>query len=448
MKVKLNFLKIVTCTLVILPVISVLSLQAQDYQISFAGSGGSTTVDSVIVENLTTGTILKMKGIDVLHLMGTTGIETIGDDNSARISIYPNPMNGYSRIQFILPEQGVTTITLIDLSGKKIAQTKEFLLKGHHTYSIQGVEEGAYFITISCGRYSLSGKLISSGSKNGNAKIAYESSVISQEKQNDSKSTNEEKVMQYNTGDRLKLKGKSGIYSTIVIDVPTASKTITYNFIEYTDSDGNNYPIVQIGTVKGTKGDSNAQPDIGVQTWTAENLKTTKLNDGTLIPNVTDGTAWAGLTTSGYCWYNNNTGYKNIYGALYNGFTIATGKLCHLGWHIPTQAEWTVLTDYLGGAGVAGGKLKETETRHWNDPNTGATDESGFTALPGGGRGFDGAFWSMGIYGDWWSSSEGQPPSKRSFKYFWIISLEYDRSSSRGLGIDWSNGASVRCLKD
>ncbi len=160
-----------TCTSLILPVISMLSLQAQDILISFAGSGGSTTVDSVKVENLTMGTTLKMKGSDVLRLSVVTGMENISGDEQVKISFYPNPMKEYSKLQFVLPEQGETMITLHDLSGRKIAQTRDMLLKGQHTYAIQGVEEGIYFVTITSGRYSLSEKLISSGLKNGSAKI-------------------------------------------------------------------------------------------------------------------------------------------------------------------------------------------------------------------------------------------------------------------------------------
>ena len=114
-----------------------------------------------------------------------------------------------------------------------------------------------------------------------------------------------------------------------------------------TDIDGNVYHTVTIGT----------------QTWMVENLKTTKYNDGTAIPLVTDSTAWLNLTTPGYCWYNNDAAtYKNTYGALYNWFTVNTSKLAPSGWHVPTDAEWTTLITYLGGETVAGGQMKSTGT--------------------------------------------------------------------------------------
>ena len=134
------------------------------------------------------------------------------------------------------------------------------------------------------------------------------------------------------------------------------------------DADGNFYKIVTIGT----------------QTWMAENLKTTKYNDGTDIPYVTDYSTWLGLKTGAYCWPKNDFNNKDIYGGLYNWYTISTGKLCPKGWHIPSYEEWTTLIDYLGGEGVAGGKMKTTGTTYWATPNRGATNLSGFSALPSG----------------------------------------------------------------
>ena len=146
-----------------------------------------------------------------------------------------------------------------------------------------------------------------------------------------------------------------------------------------TDFDGNVYYTVTIGS----------------QVWLAGNLKTVKYNDGTDIPLVTDKTAWGALTTPGYCWLNNDKATnKDTYGALYNYYVVdpaANGgkNVCPTGWKVPTNDEWTALTTYLNGEAAAGGKLKEAGTAHWQTPNTGATNETGFTALPAGGRGYD-----------------------------------------------------------
>ncbi len=194
------------------------------------------------------------------------------------------------------------------------------------------------------------------------------------------------------------------------------------------DYDGNVYGVITIGTQK----------------WMTENLKTTKYNDGTDIPLVTDGTAWSILTTPGYCWYNNDqAAYGNTYGALYNWYPVETGNLCPDGWHVPSDAEWTQLTDYLGGESVAGGKLKETGTTHWNSPNTGATNESSFTALPGGQRSYNGAFLDIGYNGYWWSSTED------GATYAWRRDLDYGYAGvGREPPYGKKNGFSVRCVRD
>jgi len=200
---------------------------------------------------------------------------------------------------------------------------------------------------------------------------------------------------------------------------------ITYGTM--TDQDGNVYKTVTIGT----------------QIWMAENLRTTKYNDGTAIDNVIDGDEWANLKTGAYCNYNNLTGAKDIatYGRLYNWYAVNTGKLAPVGWHIPSDAEWTQLVNYLGGEDSAGGKLKETGTLHWESPNTEATNETGFTALPGGYRDYHGTYCNNREYGYWWSTSEIYNSAWRQ-----IMSFHYGYFS--GNYFVKENGFSVRCVKD
>jgi uncharacterized protein (TIGR02145 family) len=182
---------------------------------------------------------------------------------------------------------------------------------------------------------------------------------------------------------------------------------------------------------------------IGTQTWMAENLRTTKFNDGTVIPKVTDSVLWVALTTPGFCSYNNteSTDTVNVYGRLYNWYTVNTDKLCPSGYHIPSDAEFTSLTEYLGGISVAGGKLKEQGTSHWYD-NLRADNSSGFTALPGGLRIWTGTFFHIRCDGEWWSSSEGPLDGA------WCMELNYSNVHAI---IDYrvkSSGYSVRCVKD
>lgn len=228
----------------------------------------------------------------------------------------------------------------------------------------------------------------------------------------------------------------SGIVGTVYADEASFTISIPAIIAGPTDNDGNSYSAVTIGT----------------QTWMLENLKTTTYNDGTPIPLVTDNTAWNTLSTPAYCWYNNDQAtYKNTYGALYNWYTVNTNKLCPLGWHVPsdfeitptTVSEWQVLQDYLDGKEIAGGKMKESGTAHWQTPNTGATNQSKFTALPSAVR-YNGDFNSIGNYGYWWSSTSN--PSFSDYSFFRVLGYgnsELNRNHERN-----RQGMSVRCIKD
>ena len=148
---------------------------------------------------------------------------------------------------------------------------------------------------------------------------------------------------------------------------------------------------------------------IGTQKWTNRNLNVSTYRNGVTIPQVTDPTAWAGLTTGAWCYYNNDPTTEATYGKLYNWYAVndtTNGGLAPLGYRIPSDAEWTTLTNYLGGDIVAGGKMKEIELSHWITPNTGATNESAFTGLPNGYRYSTGSFFAVNYSGYWWSSSQ------------------------------------------
>ena len=179
------------------------------------------------------------------------------------------------------------------------------------------------------------------------------------------------------------------------------------------------------------------------QEWMAENLRTTTYANGDPIPNVTDNTQWSTLTTGAWAHYNNDSQYENPYGKLYNWYTVADSRnVCPTGWHTPTDAEWTVLSDYLGGESVAGGKMKSTSTQYWISPNTDATNESGFSGLPGGWRYPNGSFYDVGYSGFWWSSTEYDAGSA------WSRGLDYTLGEVLRGYEDKQKGLAVRCLKD
>ena len=228
-----------------------------------------------------------------------------------------------------------------------------------------------------------------------------------------------------------------------------SSGTVYGMVISFTTLGFNFNPELTYGSVSDIDGNTYKTIQIGTQTWMAENLKTTKFNDSSSIDGVLDDILWWYLARPAYCWYGNNANNMAIYGALYNWYSIDAEtnrhkNICPAGWHVPTDTEWTTLTDHLGGYSIAGGALKETGKLHWITPNFGATNESGFTALPGGYRDYNGKFNSYGIgfSGYWWSS----PDSNNSGVLF--RQLFYYYSSVHIVEGAKNDGFSVRCIMD
>ena len=213
----------------------------------------------------------------------------------------------------------------------------------------------------------------------------------------------------------------------------SASDSITLTVSDgatLTDIDGNVYNTVTIGT----------------QVWMKENLKVTKYRDGTAIGTTTPATKdVSGETSPKYQWaYDGNESNATTYGRLYTWYAVTDSRgVCPTGWHLPTNAEWTTLTDYLGGESVAGGKLKEAGTTHWNSPNTSADNSSGFTARPGGHRGYAGSFYAIGYDGYWWSATE----FGTTFEWYSYLFYYTSYAGRYSYGNKYV-GFSVRCVRD
>ncbi len=216
--------------------------------------------------------------------------------------------------------------------------------------------------------------------------------------------------------------------TSIVVSKPHSENSVDGSSMErifnLVDNDWNSYNVVKIGK----------------QYWMAENLKTTKLNDGTRIPIIYDYKVWSKLVSPGYSSYNNNAGkYRNKYGILYNGYTVSTGKLCPVGWHVPSAREWQILTNYCG-TNKAGIMLKGKD--NWMISDSDATNSTGFAALPGGSRGNLGSFIDAGLRGHWWSSTENENSD------IWNRTMSYSNSDVTESSDHKKSGLSVRCLKD
>jgi len=236
-----------------------------------------------------------------------------------------------------------------------------------------------------------------------------------------------------------------GSFSSVMTGL--SPQTIFFVRAYATNSAGTGYGItMSFTTLQGvTDIDGNVYNTeiIGTQVWMVENLKVSKYGNGDPIPNITDSITWINLTKGAYCDYKNTPANSITYGKLYNWYTVNDNrKLTPAGWHVPSDEEWTILTTFLGGESVAGGRLKEAGTLHWNTPNAGADNSSGFTALPGGARGMDGSFFTGGQYGHWWTATETDDATAREF------SMDYNKTIVTSGNLFKIFGFSVRCLKD
>ena len=449
MKIKVLHLIVAFCFLGFLPVKTL----ALNYTITFTGKGASSTVDSVIVQNLTRGTSITVPAGNALNLIDVaTAVEPLGANNET-IRVYPASVVGKYKVSFYAKQAGTTQLNAFSLDGRKTAAISTDLPAGIHTFELS-LSTGIYVIQVTGNEYAYTAKLLSSSGTQGTSGIVYSGTEkpVSPGSQKAKSSRLDATTMFYTSGDQLLYKAVSGNYSTIVTDVPTGDKTTNFKFVPCADADGNYYTVVTIGA----------------QTWMAENMKTTKYNDSTAIPLVTDKTTWWYMNAlQGYCWYFNDANtYKNKYGALYNWYTVNTGKLAPTGWHVPTDAEWTTLGNYLTTNGynydgsTSGNYYAKSlsSSTYWANfyaaagdvaADLSANNRSGFSALPGGSR-FDvfasegGGFGAALMNGScaFWSTSEYQTDAA------WYRYLNFDGSS---LGRDIGNenaGFSVRCVKD
>ena len=199
-------------------------------------------------------------------------------------------------------------------------------------------------------------------------------------------------------------------------------------------------------TVKDIDGNAYHMVTIGAQVWLVENLKTTKYRNGDAIPEVTVDSLWnkqSVTSTGAYCNYNNDGANPAVYGHLYNWYAVTDSRgLAPAGWHVASKAEWDTLTAHLGGDSLAGGTLKETGTAHWQYPNTGATNMTGFTALPGGFRMYSGKSEMIGTFGIWWTSTLADDFSALNCGMF------NDNAGALISVNRKANGFSIRCIRD
>jgi uncharacterized protein (TIGR02145 family) len=437
---KLVFLTILFCSI---------TANGQNYLISFAGSGASTTVSSVKVENLTTGAILTLPGNDVLRLTLTTGVNTTKQSDSPAMTIYPNPTTDYSNVRIYPPAAGISRITIFENTGKQVAQAYSYLDNQLQQFRISGLKSGFYFISIRGSTFQYSGKLFCDGRSAGLIrieKISNNQSLNEKPKKENTKGMLATVDMAYSTGNRLKFTGISGNYSTLILDIPTGDKAITFNYIGCTDGENNNYSVVKIGN----------------QVWMAENLKTKKYSNGDFIGTTTPiSLDISGESTPKYQWASDgNETTAGTYGRLYTWYAVMDSRnVCPTGWHVPSDVEWTTLENYLitndynyDGA-ITGNKIAKALASNalWaidvgigtigNPDYPNKRNSSGFSALPGGERTPGGGFNNLGYIGNWWTATAEISGSYNRGLY-------WSSSDLKRPYIDKKYGYSIRCLKD
>lgn len=256
------------------------------------------------------------------------------------------------------------------------------------------------------------------------------------------------------TIDSIRFSGSSTTMEVVLQDGTVESHSISdiqnVNFISASQhscgATNVHNPNLSYGSLTDQQGNVYKTIVIGNQEWMAENLKTNIYRNGEPITTNLTFEEWlnSAITQMGaWTFYFNNSQNDCPYGKLYNWYAVTDPRhVCPTGWHVPTDGEWTTLTDYLGGESVAGGKMKSTGLQYWISPNTDATNESGFSGLPGGSRFSSGQFTNIGLNGIWWSSSEN------TIAYAWDRSLNYDDANAVRFPPNKTNGSSVRCLRD
>jgi uncharacterized protein (TIGR02145 family) len=425
---------------------STLKANAQPYSINFSGTGLST----VKVQNLTTGLTVDVPSGYYLRLSTPTGIPEAINKKYSGLKVFPNPMTEKSTLEILPPVAGDAIITIYDLTGKVLTQYRGYLENNSSEFSLSGIKNGFHVINVQGNGYQFSEKLLSNGKSNGKAiitRISNNANLIAEKKSiMDSKGSQPSVDMAYNSGERLKFTAISGNNSTVMTDIPSADKIVTFTFTECKDGDNIYYPVVQIGA----------------QLWMAENLKTTKYRNSEIIGTTTPATFdISGETTPKYQWaYDGSESNVATYGRLYTWYVVTDSRnVCPTGWHVPTSSEWSALFNYLkvNGYNYDGTTTDDYKAAKslaassgWNSSSTSGAvgnidyptkrNATGFSALPGGKR-YD-YFAAIGYYSWWWSSSQWDVGTGT---YFVII---YENTGIYSGGDYMRFGHSVRCLKD
>lgn len=426
------------------------SLRPQSITITFDASlnGSSIPLDSILVMNLTAGGDTTIYYPDNELVLGVVGIREAGSLGFSMRSL-PNPFAGSTEV-LLDAMGGAAVIVLQDVAGRELVSKAWTLGVGTHRFRVHCERAGVHLLTVVQGDVRRTIRLMATEG-NGATNVLH---LVGTER---AMPKSDRSLFTWSAGDELRyigfaidttiLNDPAIVNSAAIDEVPVASAIRTFVMAAgvvctdsptVTDIDGNIYRVVQIGN----------------QCWMAANLKTTRYRDGSIIPHITDNTAWTQLTTAAWSNYENSPANDTTYGKLYNWYAAANPNTCPQGWHVPTDAEWTQLelalgmptdeVDILSSRGQAqnvGGKMKANTTL-WNGFNAGANNESGFSALPAGYRFYGGGgFYFLGLQSYWWSTSVNGENA-------WFRRLSSGDTGALRLNTSKKMGVSLRCVRD
>ena len=436
--------------LILLSFFLVLNLNAQDIELTFTGSGAATTVEDVKVVYLSKGDTVDISGSDVLKLAGPTGIGfSLADDNT--VMVYPNPMRDAGHIKFRTLEAGSVNLEIFDISGKLVVRSTHDLQSGEQTFSLSGLNQGLYTLRVSTPGHVLSARMVSVEKLSGLPVIRHENSEAFSQTVSTLKGSKATINLEYTAGDYILLKGKSGNHQRVVTIAPTESQAVNFEFVECKDADDNHYPIVTIGT----------------QTWTAENLITTKFQNGTDILNIEVDALWYSTSLPGWSWVHNDESYA-YYGKLYNWFVAGSdANPCPEGWHVPSRDEYLVLhyflidtfsltsgatSDNQGWAGKSVAHIALWQEYLDRDPAIGnnplLNNQTGFSMIPNGRRQDaphdQGSFRLQERWAFNWLATENVDNTETA----WHTALRTDFARHESWTMNKRRGAGIRCIKD
>lgn len=428
------------------------SLSGQTIVITFTGTvnGSPASLDSIQVMNLSAGGDTTITWPDNVLVLSAVGIEETTSSTGPLVSM-PNPFHGSAEILVDAYGQGEILLVINDASGREMAARREVVAPGQHRFRFSSIEAGIHILSVwQNGRYCTQRMVAMGGVGAEGNSLSYLGMVRGRMSKSD------RSLFTWQPGEELRYTGyttsNGSVLSATIEEFPSVSVTRTFAFVgmecpgtpDVTDIDGNTYPVVQIGS----------------QCWMAANLRTGRYRDGSFIPPVSDSATWTQLSTAAWCNYQNSPGNGNTYGKLYNWYAAANPNICPLGWHVPSDVEWMTLETALGmptgelnavgNRGMAenvGGKLKSTGTVEagtglWHQPNSGATNETGFSALPGGLRGFY-SFQGLNAQAQWWTVSE-----TGSLDFVWNRGLYYSNAGMHRGDSFKQTGFCVRCIRD